>query len=60
MRTKKQKLEQKYEYDDMTDYDNNNNNKDNLSSVYGEEEEEGWEDAVIIDTNPEYECRYFE
>ena len=28
-------------------------------SIYGEEEE-GWEDAVIVDANPDYECHYDE
>ena len=56
------------EYNDMGNYNNddNDNNDEVLarkkevkaevvdrSSIYGEKEE-GWEDAVIVDTNPDY------
>ena len=56
-----------YEYDDMGNYNDNDDNNDEVSprkkevraevvdtsSIYGEREE-GWEDAVIVDTNPDY------
>ena len=54
-----------YEYDDMTNYDTvevSTKKRTEVkaevvdrSSIYGEEEE-GWDDAVFIDTNPNYEA----
>ena len=53
-----------YEYDDMGNYDSmevSTRKKKELkaevvdrSSIYGEKEE-GWEDAVVVDENPNYE-----
>ena len=43
---------------DNDDYDDNDSAHSQVCdtcSIYGDEEE-GWEDAVLVDANPDYEC----
>ena len=41
--------------DDLDDDDSGQSQVCDTCSIYGEEEE-GWEDAILVDANPDYEC----